>query len=430
MEKSATQTTSLIRVEEITQEPAVVTEMKEYVSSVNEFAQKAMQRLGELSETDDRKAAELRLEVKRERTKITNQFIAGKRKEIEEKMRPLTMQDEAYMKLSKAVNLIFKKIESECEEIEKSEERRKALELENRTLKRRQQLNEIGNPIVTVSELETMTDGVWDVFYQSKKKEHEEVQSRIEEQRLKAEADAKRAKELRALHEERLRAIAPMSNIATMLRPELDWKHLGEVEDWDALFEQCKAEKERYRVEEEERRKAEEERIAKERAEAAQKAKEAEEHRKKIELAQKRVNELWMNFQKKIEIDQVAEMDNDQYRELYESLQREKKEQEKIALEEMLAKKKAEEAEKERLREEARKAAEKAEEEKRKDAARKEKQRLEMLPDKQRLEEFAKAVEALPFPRYQSESSSILFENVQAAQKKFVNWIRAEINKI
>jgi hypothetical protein len=137
-----------------------------------------------------------------------------------------------------------------------------------------------------------------------------------------------------------------------------------------------------------------------------------------------------MNFQKKIEIDQVAEMDNDQYRELYESLQREKKEQEKIALEEMLAKKKAEEAEKERLREEARKAAEKAEEEKRKDAARKEKQRLEMLPDKQRLEEFAKAVEALPFPRYQSESSSILFENVQAAQKKFVNWIRAEINKI
>lgn len=366
-----------------------------------------------LDPEDAKKAAEKRLEMKRERLK-SEKYIDEQVEKVMKEKAVWDNQERGWKHLKKGMKLAFAELENKCEVIEKAEEERRRAELLHRTNERMLIVQKYGQTM-TITDLQTISDQVWPAVEADMKRRFEEEQELRRTNEEAARLAALRQAELRKLHQERMVVLSPLSSY---IKQDIDWAHLGELSEEDysmilSVAQEAKQEDDRARMAEQERMRAERQRIEEEKKKAEE---EIRERQRIIKIAQDRVNMLFTNFQKSYDINVVMNLTEEEFNALYEKNKLEKAEEERVRAEQ-------EKQRMERERKEAEQRRIKAEQEAAERKQKEEENRVAKLPARQRLEEFAYLVSKIPVPECNVEGAGAAFEAVKEAHKRYVSYI-------
>ena len=396
-------TTDIIKIEGVPEQvlPIIGKELKK----LETYLKKKVGEVDTLNPEDAKKAAEKRLEMKRERLKSEKYIDEQVEKVVKEKA-IWDEQEKGWKTFKKGMKIAFSELETRCEVIEKAEEERKKAELAQRT-QRRFEICRAYEATMTILDLETISDEVWPAVENDMKVRYEEREQERKENELKAQEAAKRQAEIRRLHIERTKTLAPLALHVSKISPDLDWDILGEIdwEEFDKILssaKQIEEENVRARLAEQERIKAEQERLAEEKKRLQE---EMQAKQRKIKIAQDRVNYLFMNFRISKDINELMDITDEQFTELIEKTKVDRRNEElRIAQQEQ----------EKRIKD----AELKAKQEREAEA-----HRLQMLPDKERLIDFAEKLKLIQVPTNGYDASAPAYNAIAIAHKKYIEYI-------
>lgn len=395
--------TSLIPLDGVNESvlPIIGSELKK----LETYLKKKQTEVKALDPEDAKKAAEKRLEMKRERLK-SEEYIDEQIEKVMKEKEIWDNQEKGWKKFKAGMKAVFNDLEGQCSVIEKAEEERKKAELAART-QRRADICRKYEAVLTILDLETISDEVWPAVENDMKVRWEEREAERLENEKKAQEAVKRQEELKRLGAERLKTLAPLTVYVSEIAPDLDWAFLGEIEQevFDVLLKEATEKQEednRARLAEQERLKAEQERLAEEKKRAQQ---EIEAKQRKIKIAQDRVNYLFLNYKVSKDINELMDLTDEQFKKIAEEVK-----EEQIAREKLVAQQQAEKRQKE--------AEEKARQERETEA-----KRLQMLPDKEKLIDFANKVKSIQVPANVVDASGPAFNTIAVAHAKYIEYI-------